>query len=62
MKSDTDAIRAAAATMGRKGGKVRSQAKAEAARRNGHLGGRPLTDKHQHRARNVGPLPPRSEL
>jgi ribosomal protein L37AE/L43A len=37
----TDVSKAAAA-MGRKGGSVRSEAKAAAARENGQLGGRPL--------------------
>jgi hypothetical protein len=38
---DAEAVRAAASTMGRKGGKSKSDAKAAAARENGKRGGRP---------------------
>jgi hypothetical protein len=38
-------------------GKIRNPRRAAASRRNGLLGGRPITDRHQHRARHVGPRP-----
>lgn len=45
MEIEMSKIRDAAAEMGRKGGKSKSQAKADAARKNGRKGGRPVVNK-----------------
>ena len=44
-KKELDDISAAAAALGRKGGKAKSEAKARAARENGRKGGRPRIKK-----------------
>ena len=47
--ADDEALRMAAATLGRKGGQARTPAQTEARRRNAQKGGRPRKDGHRHR-------------